>query len=53
MPAASQNNAQTKEKLRLVANAVIKDATFQFVEKKSGKQYKSAEDAPFNATLQQ
>ena len=53
IPAAAQGNEQTKDKLRLIADAVIKDATFQFVDKKSGKHYKSAAAAPFGATLQQ
>jgi rhamnogalacturonyl hydrolase YesR len=52
-PAASQTKAETKEKLCSVANAVIKDAVFRFVDKKSGRHYKSAEDAPFDAVLQQ
>jgi unsaturated rhamnogalacturonyl hydrolase len=53
LPATAQDNAETKDKLRLVANAVIKDVAFQFVDTKSGKHYKSAEDAPFDAILQQ
>ena len=53
IPATAQDNAETKDKLRLVANAVIKNVAFQFVNTKSGKHYKFAKDAPFDAILQQ
>jgi len=53
IPAAAQDNAETNIKLRLIADAVIKDAVFQFIDKKSGKHYTSAKDAPSDAALQQ
>ena len=39
------------EKLRAVADGVLKDATFQFIEQKSGKRFTSPEQAPADAQL--
>jgi unsaturated rhamnogalacturonyl hydrolase len=51
VPAAGQDKAETIEKLHLVARAVLKDAPFQFLDQKSGKCYKSTEDAPSDASV--
>ena len=51
VPAAGLDKAETREKLHLVARAVLKDAPFQFLDQKSGKCYKSTEDAPSDASV--
>lgn len=43
---------ETKQKLEVVANNVLKDATFQFVNQKNGKLYDIPGQAPQNSTLQ-
>ena len=50
--AAAQDTVNTKEKLCSVAQAVLKDATFQFIDQKTGKLYTSAEESPTDASLQ-
>jgi hypothetical protein len=47
----AQDTSDTGKKLRAVANAVMKNATLQFVDQKSGNKYKSAEEAPPDAQL--
>lgn len=47
----AQDKAETLEKLRSIANAVLKDATFQFVDQKSNKLYKSTEEAASDVQL--
>jgi len=51
MPVMAQEVEESKAKLRAVANAVFKDATFQFVDRKTGLRFANPEDAPANATL--
>jgi unsaturated rhamnogalacturonyl hydrolase len=51
VPVAAQDATLTMDKLRAVANAVLKDATFLFVDEKTGKQYRSANEAPQAAQL--
>jgi len=48
----SPNRTETKHKLKIVANAILKEATFQFVNQKNGKLYDIAAQAPQNSTLQ-
>jgi rhamnogalacturonyl hydrolase YesR len=47
----AQEVSVTKEKLRLVADAVLKDATFQFIDKKSGQRYENPKNAPSDVQL--
>jgi Predicted unsaturated glucuronyl hydrolase involved in regulation of bacterial surface properties, and related proteins len=50
-PLNAQDRSITTDKLRAVANAVLKDATFQFVDQKTGKLYKSTNEVPQDARL--
>jgi unsaturated rhamnogalacturonyl hydrolase len=47
----AQNISETEEKIRAVADAVLKDATFQFVDQKSEQHFASPEEAPPDAQL--
>jgi unsaturated rhamnogalacturonyl hydrolase len=47
-----QSISVTKNKLHMIADAMVKDASFQFVDMKNGKRYKTPEDAPSDAQLQ-
>jgi unsaturated rhamnogalacturonyl hydrolase len=51
MPVKAQDGQNTDAILRAVANAVLKDATFQFVDQKSGQRFISLDKAPANAHL--
>lgn len=52
VPLITQNMLPNNEvKLRMVADAVLKDATFQFIDPKSGKHYASFQDVPAGAQL--
>jgi unsaturated rhamnogalacturonyl hydrolase len=47
----AQDTTETKKKLRAVADAVLKNATFQFVDQKNGALFKSPNEAPPDAQL--
>jgi rhamnogalacturonyl hydrolase YesR len=51
VPMVSQDTMETKRKLRLVADGVLKDATFQFIDQKSGIHFKSINEVPLDAQL--
>jgi len=44
--------SETRSKLRCVADAVVKNATFKFVDTKSGERFAKPEQAPLSAELQ-
>lgn len=48
----AQEKVLIQEKILSVANAVLKNATFQFVDKQIGKKYNSTSEAPPDAILQ-
>jgi rhamnogalacturonyl hydrolase YesR len=50
-PARDQGSTDTEKSIRAVADGVLKDATFQFVDQKSGKRFASPEQAPVEAQL--
>jgi unsaturated rhamnogalacturonyl hydrolase len=50
-PTKEQGAADAKTMIRAVADGVLKDATFQFVDQKSGKRFTSPEQAPSEAQL--
>ncbi len=47
----AQNESDTRAILRTVANAVLKDATFQFVDEKTGERFKIPQQASPDAQL--
>jgi len=47
----AQDVSITKIKIRLVADSVLKDATFNFINKQTGERFTSTDDAPANAQL--
>jgi rhamnogalacturonyl hydrolase YesR len=47
-----QDTSETINKVRVVANAVLRDATFRFVDRQSGRAYKSAKEGPIDAAFQ-
>ena len=51
MPVKAQEAIDTTNRLRAVADAVLKNATFQFVDQKSGQRFMSPEKAPADAQL--
>lgn len=53
LPAFAQEPSVTKDKLRAVADAVLKNAVFQFVDEKTGQSFKSTSEAPADAQLRQ
>lgn len=46
-----QDTRDTGEKLRAVADSVLKDSTFRFVDQKTGRRYGSTREAPPDAEL--
>ncbi len=46
-----QGSADTEKMIRAVADGVLKDATFQFIDQKSGKRFASPKQAPLEAQL--
>jgi unsaturated rhamnogalacturonyl hydrolase len=48
---AAQDIAETKKKIQSIADAVLKNATFQFVDQKNGALFKSPDEAPPDAQL--
>ncbi len=48
----AQETQNTEKKLRAVADAVLRSATFRFVDKKSGKEFTSTNEVPADAQLQ-
>lgn len=48
----AQDKVLIQEKVLSVANAVLKNATFQFIDKQTGKKYNSTSEAPPDAILQ-
>ncbi len=50
-PTRDQGSADAETMIRAVADGVRKDATFQFVDQKSGKRFTSPEQAPGEAQL--
>jgi len=50
-PADAQSRRDTEGVLRTVADAVVADATFQFVDEGSGRRYPTPDDAPPDARL--
>ncbi len=51
VPIDAQEVAESRAKLRSVANGVLKDATFRFVDRSSGIRYANPEEAPAGAVL--
>lgn len=51
LQATAQEAPDMKDKLRAVADGVLKDATFQFVDQKSGRRFKSPQEAASDAQL--
>jgi unsaturated rhamnogalacturonyl hydrolase len=51
LPAVAQDRADTERQLRLIADAVVTDATFQFVDPQSGERFASSKEAPSNREL--
>lgn len=51
LPAAESVTSDTKRILRKIAAEILDDATFQFVDQKSGAHYLSTADAPVEARL--
>ncbi len=51
VPIAAQDTSGTMPKLRAVADGVLRDATFQFVDSKTGKHYESTENVLRKAQL--
>jgi len=49
--AVAQDTSKTQAVIRLVADGVLKDATFQFVDQKSGIHFKSLDKVPSDAPL--
>jgi unsaturated rhamnogalacturonyl hydrolase len=47
----SPEKLAVKEKLLLVANSIVKETTFKFIDKQTGKTYSSAQEAPADAVL--
>ncbi len=45
MPVMTQDSSATEEKLRTIASMILRDATFQFVDQKSGQRYRTPQDA--------
>jgi len=52
VPIVAQNPSDTERMLRAVADAVLKDATFQFVDQKTGKHFRTPKEAPLDTQLQ-
>ena len=50
-PAKAQSKLDSEKILRTIADAILNDTTFQFVDKKTGEHYKSPGDAQVNADL--
>jgi unsaturated rhamnogalacturonyl hydrolase len=51
LPVLAQDEQKTKTMLRIVVDAVLKDATFQFVDKNSGQHFTSLKKTPTDAQL--
>jgi unsaturated rhamnogalacturonyl hydrolase len=49
---AFQDTSVTISKIRAVADAVLRDATFRFVDRQGGRTFKSTDEAPVNANIQ-
>ena len=47
-----QDTSETTNKVRAVANAVLRDASFLFVDRQNGQKYKSPVEAPADAKIQ-
>ena len=47
-----QDTSETMSKVRTVANAVVRDATFGFVDRHSGLRFKSTNAVPLDVTIQ-
>ena len=47
----AQDSSATVQKIQAIADGILKDATFSFVDKKSGKHFEAVEDAPSDAQL--
>jgi len=52
IPNKAQNKTENEKILRTIADAILKDATFEFVDEKSGEHFKSTHEAPLNSILQ-
>ena len=50
-PARAQTGAETERVVRLVADRVLRDATFDFVDSATGRHYASPDSAPAGATV--
>ncbi|MFH1195042.1 MAG: glycoside hydrolase family 88 protein [bacterium] len=48
----AQNQTATKTKLLLVANSILDESTFQFIDQKTGTKYSSPSEVPKDAVLQ-
>ncbi len=46
-----KDTSETREKLHAVANAVLRDATFRFVDRQSGQRFVSPQEAPSGVQL--
>jgi unsaturated rhamnogalacturonyl hydrolase len=51
VPCVAQDTSETIKKLRALADGVLKDAAFQFVDSNAGIRYKSTENAPQRVKL--
>ena len=51
VPLFAQDTLETKNKLLAISNGILKDATFQLVDQKTGTRYKSTEKIPDAAQL--
>lgn len=51
IPIQAQDTTETRNKLRAVADAVLKNVTFQFVDQRSGQRFASPDNAPADAHL--
>jgi unsaturated rhamnogalacturonyl hydrolase len=50
--ATAQETVNSEKEIRAVADAVVRSSTFRLVDKKSGKEFKSAKEAPADVQLQ-
>ena len=48
----AQNKTSNENVLRIIADGILKDATFELIDKKTGEYFKSSEQAPDSSTLQ-
>lgn len=49
--AQAQDSLETKKKIEAIAKGILRDATFHYIDEKTGKRYKSVENIPAKAQL--